>query len=432
MRTFITESLPWRDPVSAAHALTGRESRFVFLHSGQQTEYTGRYSLLALKPLETIEAESFPPLQEKLSSGSATLENAWFGYLGYELLHDIETLPHELKSYITLPGLRFSRFGLVLAFDHQTHTVTLHRLTDIPAPQWEEFPFPAAPMPEVLSLRSPMERERYLNIVRKTQEAITRGDFYQANITRKFTGTFRTAPDVFSLFLRLAEASPAVYSALIRHDDTAIISSSPECFLTVDTQGNVQSRPIKGTAPRFADTAQDEASRAALAVSEKDRAENLMIVDLMRNDLARSCVPGSVKVERLFEISSYRTLHHMASTITGKKHAGVSTLEAVRSCFPPGSMTGAPKISAMRWCLEHEAIRRGVYSGALGWFGGDGSCDLSVVIRTLIVQGDRFEFQTGGAITSGSEPEKEWQETMAKARGIMAALGLDMAQLEQL
>lgn len=432
MRTFIKESLPWRDPVSAAHALAGQEQQFAFLYSGQQTESTGRYSFLALHPLETVSGEHFSILAQKLSSHQSLFDNFWFGYLGYELLHDIEALPVEPSGYITLPGLRFTRFGLVLAFDHHEQIVTAYRLPEIVLPQWDDFPSPSLAISDIQSLTSPMRRQRYLEIVKSTKDAIVRGDFYQANITRKFTGAFRTPPDILSLFKRLAKASPAAYSALIRHDDTAIISSSPECFLTVDAQGHMQSRPIKGTAPRFADEAQDEASRAALAASEKDKAENLMIVDLMRNDLARSCAAGSVKVERLFEVSSYATLHHMASTVTGQKREDVSTLEAVRDCFPPGSMTGAPKISAMRWCLEHEGIRRGVYSGALGWFGGDGSCDLSVVIRTLVIQGDRFEFQTGGAITSGSDPEKEWQETMTKARGIMAALDMDMAQLEQL
>src|SRR5262249_45812905 len=156
-----------------------------------------------------------------------------------------------------------------------------------------------------------------------------------------------------------------------------------------------------------------------LAASEKDRAENLMIVDLMRNDLARSCEPGSVHAGQLFEVSSYATLHHMASTITGQKRQGLSTLDAVRHCFPPGSMTGAPKHRAMQWCLAHEGVQRGVYSGALGWFGGDGSCDLSVVIRTLVVQGNRFEFQAGGGIVADSEPLAEWRELLAKTRGIL-------------
>jgi anthranilate/para-aminobenzoate synthase component I len=212
----------------------------------------------------------------------------------------------------------------------------------------------------------------------------------------------------------------------------SVLSSSPERFLNIDASGHMESRPIKGTAPRLVDPTQDAIIRKQLATSEKDRAENLMIVDLMRNDLARSAEPGSVEVERLFDVSSYATLHHMASTITGQKRADISTVEAVQYCFPPGSMTGAPKVRAMEWCLKHEAIRRGIYSGALGWFGGDGSCDLSVVIRTLIIEGSRFEFQVGGGIVADSSPEDEWRETMTKARGILRALGVDGTVLESL
>jgi len=192
----------------------------------------------------------------------------------------------------------------------------------------------------------------------------------------------------------------------------------------------VETRPIKGTSPRFSTKELDEDSKKYLETSEKERAENLMIVDLMRNDLSRSCVPGSVKVERLFEISSYATLHHMASTVTGHKRDDVATIDLVKQCFPPGSMTGAPKIHAIKWCMEQEHIQRGVYSGALGWFDGDGSCELSVVIRTLVIEGNRFEFQVGGAITADSNAEREWQETMTKARGIMAALGIELRLLE--
>jgi anthranilate/para-aminobenzoate synthase component I len=212
--------------------------------------------------------------------------------------------------------------------------------------------------------------------------------------------------------------------------DASILSSSPERFLTVDATGHMISSPIKGTAPRFTDPALDASSRTRLETSAKDRAENLMIVDLMRNDLSRSSKPGSVRVERLFEVSSYATLHHMASTITGQKRPDILTLDALHHCFPPGSMTGAPKIRAMQWCLEHERIRRGVYSGALGWFGGDGACDFSVVIRTLVTEGRRFEFQVGGGIVADSDPTEEWQETITKAQGICSALGVNIKSLE--
>lgn len=429
---YIKEPLPWVPPVIAVSALAENERCFVFLHSAELREHSGRYSYLALYPQEVVSGKHFSLMVTKLCHHCHALENAWFGYFGYELLHDIETIAEEQKNYITLPDLWFAQFKLILVFDHTEKTIMAYREENTRMPSWPSDFIPTSTLPQVESLTSPMPREEYIHIVKETLEAIRRGDFYQANITRKFTGTFTKAADPLSIFHRLIEASPSVFSAIIRMDNVCVISSSPESFLKIDSNGRMESSPIKGTSPRFSDPKCDEESRGYLANSEKERAENLMIVDLMRNDFSRSCVAGSVQVERLFDIASYSTLHHMASTITGQKRDDVSTLEAVRNCFPPGSMTGAPKIKAMQWCMEHEKIRRSVYSGALGWLGGDGSCDLSVVIRTLVIEGNRFEFQVGGGITSGSDPEKEWQETIIKARGIMAALGIDIKKLENL
>jgi anthranilate/para-aminobenzoate synthase component I len=203
-------------------------------------------------------------------------------------------------------------------------------------------------------------------------------------------------------------------------------------FLSLDTLGNVETRPIKGSAPRFEDKEKDQNSKNELQSSEKNRAENLMIVDLMRNDLSRNCVTGSVSVDSLFDVTTYATVHHMSSTIRGKKKPDIATLDLVKGCFPPGSMTGAPKIKAMELCSELEQQARGVYSGAIGWFSGDGACDFSVVIRTLIMQGRRFEFQVGGAIVSDSDPIEEWRETLTKARGIAKALDIPIEKLAQL
>lgn len=432
MTRFITESLPWIPPLPVFLALARKEKCFAFLYSGQQLDYTGRYSYLALYPQDTVHGNRFSLLAKKLGSGDPAPHNAWFGYLGYELLHDVEEMHAEPGLYIDLPHVWFAKFGLVIVFDHEEETVTAHRASRVKLPKWP----PAAPdmpvSPSVATLMSPMSRKKYLDIVTKTKEAIKKGDFYQANITRKFTGKFSATPDLFALFCRLTEASPSAYSAFIRTPEAAILSSSPERFLKIEKSGYMEARPIKGTSPRFSSKELDEDSKIYLKTSEKEKAENLMIVDLMRNDLSRSCEAGSIKVERLFEVSSYATLHHMASTVIGQKRENVTTLQAVKDCFPPGSMTGAPKVHAIKWCMDHEHIQRGVYSGALGWFGGDGSCDLSVVIRTLIVKDKKFEFQVGGAITADSDAEKEWQETMTKARGIMAALGLNLRALEEI
>jgi anthranilate/para-aminobenzoate synthase component I len=287
--------------------------------------------------------------------------------------------------------------------------------------------------PEMLSeIIEQHTRAEYETIVSRTIEQIRAGNFYQANITRKFYGSFDHTPDSWQIFEALCAASPAPYSAYIRHGSVAVLSSSPECLLTVDSRGTMTTRPIKGSARRGTDETSDAAIRDALKASDKNHAENLMIVDLMRNDLSRVSEPQTVNVVEQSALYSYRTIHHLISTIQSKKLTHVGVYDAVRACFPAGSMTGAPKIAAIAWCEAQEKMERGLYSGAIGWFGGGNTCDLSVVIRTLIIDGECFEFQVGGGIVADSTPTDEWRETMTKARGIIAALGLreeDLARL---
>ena len=421
----------WIDPLVFVAKLAEIEEEFVFLYSGQQIGDYGRYSYLAYSPKKIISGNDFNQLKNVLSTDKAKIDNAWFGYISYEMLHNIEKIPLINKQYISLPNLWFANFETVIVFDHLKQSVSFcgdsYSIPAIIIPREHENYSPI-----ISHLSSNMTRNDYFNIIKETQAAILNGDLYQANITRKFIGKFAKPVSSFDIFIKLTHTSPAIYSAFIAMNGSYIISSSPECFLNIDKNGRIESRPIKGTAPRFADAKQDAESKKQLEKSEKERAENLMIVDLMRNDLAKSSEAGSVKVSKLFEVSSYKTLHHLSSTITAKKRKDVSTLDTVINSFPAGSMTGAPKISAMKLCNKKEKIKRGVYSGTLGWFGGDGSCDLSVVIRTLIIQGNKFEFQVGGGITADSDPEKEWQETITKARGIMTALGVDVKALEQL
>lgn len=430
----LPESLVWVSPLKAAALAADNATHWALLYSGQRLSFTGRFSYLCLHPQETVAYPQFERIAGKFSTNRARFENAWFGYLGYEMLHDTEHFETCASQFIALPVSCFTRYGIILVFDHDTSTLTAYKQPGKTIPDWL-YAQPAErsyTLPAVASLTSPMSRDEYIKAVEDTKAAIASGEFYQANITRKFTGSFASAPDSFELFRRLCEASPAAYSAYVRTGDTAIVSSSPERFLYLQPDGRMETRPIKGTAARLPDAAEDLRQRERLHTSEKDRAENLMIVDLMRNDLARSCETGSIHVQGLFEVTSYATLHHMASTVTGQKRRDVSTMEAVKRSFPPGSMTGAPKIRAIEWCMQREKIKRGVYSGALGWFGGDGSCDLSVVIRTLVLQNERFEFQVGGGIISDSNPESEWQETITKARGIMKALGQDTKILEDI
>lgn len=422
--------LDWHDPLACLAHVAAAGEDYALLYSGMRTDYGGRYSLLAIRPEQTVSGADFAALAPVLSTNLPAFANAWLGYLGYGLKNAVERLSEDDPSAIDLPNLHFSRYASILVFDHEERHITLHGEELIP-----DFgqPSPAlAPLSGITALESDMTRASYLDKVQVILDAIRAGSLYQANLTRKFHGSFAQAPDAAALFLRLAEVSPAPYSALIKWGDTAIVSSSPEQFLRMDADGRVETRPIKGSARRSADPAEDTAIREALATSEKDQAENLMIVDLMRNDLSRSCEIGTVRTESLFDISTYATVHHMASTVTGLRRSDVTPLELVAQCFPPGSMTGAPKIRAMELCSALEPRARGIYSGAIGWFGGDGSVDLSVVIRTLVVQGERFEFQVGGAIVHDSTPEGEWEETLVKARGISLALGIEEEKLRRL
>ena len=422
------QSLPWMEPLALAAGI--RDDHWVLLYSGAQAGYSGRYSYLAWRLAERIEGNDFSPLEHVLSASGGRFSPAWFGYLGYGLKDCLETLTPEAPNWLRLPNLCMMRFHAICEFDHDKKTVRFwsdREDTVLPAPSV----IPSS-VTEVTALRSPMARQAYLEKTAHIIERIRAGDLYQANLTRKFIGEFAKEPEAFGVFARLCKVSPAPYSVFMRLGDTAILSSSPERFLTIDTEGNVTARPIKGTSPRAADAALDKRARDRLAASAKDRAENLMIVDLMRNDLSRTCIPGSVEVRQLYEVTTHATIHHMSSTVVGRKRPECSTLEVVRRCFPPGSMTGAPKIKAMNLCAELERAARGVYSGAIGWFGGDGNCDLSVVIRTLILKDKRFEFQVGGGIVADSTPESELAETAAKARGIALALGVSEKDLEGL
>ncbi len=424
----------WADPLAVGAALKEQDAAWALLYSGMQTSYSGRYSYLALNPIKTIAAEDFTAFSEALSVEKEWYANAWFGYLGYPLRHCLETLPENAPGRLELPALWMTQFAEIWVFDHVDENIVIHCNTE----EYYEYLLDkikndASGIPHgsvlVDTLESNMSKDNYLAHVKELQEAILRGDLYQANLTRKFFGTINNNAHPFDIFSLLCELSPAPYSSFLQLGEAAILSSSPEQFLHITTDGRAETRPIKGSAARIAE---DEVSRAALAASEKDRAENLMIVDLMRNDLSRGCEPGSVIVDSLFDVTSYATIHHMSSTITGQKRGDVTPLELVQHCFPPGSMTGTPKIKAMELCTALEQQERGVYSGAIGWFGGDGRVDLSVVIRTMVIQGDYVEFQVGGAIVADSDPEKEWEETLFKATALAKALGIPQETLRAL
>ncbi|MBB6571811.1 aminodeoxychorismate synthase component I [Kribbella sandramycini] len=263
-----------------------------------------------------------------------------------------------------------------------------------------------------------LDRAAYLAAIGRCMTALEAGETYEVCLTNRVR--LPAVNDPFGFFCWQRATNPAPYAAFLRYGELAVASSSPERFLTVDGAGWAECRPIKGTAPRDADPQADQIAAKALAEDEKTRAENLMIVDLIRNDLGRVSDPGTVQVPQLMQVESYRTLHQLVTTVRGRLRAGVSAVDAVRACFPPGSMTGAPKIRTMELLDELEPSARGVYSGALGYLTLDGRADLSVVIRTAVLTPDETVIGAGGAIVLDSDANAEYDEMVLKAT---AALG---------
>jgi aminodeoxychorismate synthase component I len=265
-----------------------------------------------------------------------------------------------------------------------------------------------------------LDESRHGKASERVLEEIAAGNVYQACLTRRIER--ETSADPWALHRALRRRNPAPFACFFELPEAAIIGSSPERFLRVDADGRVESRPIKGTRPRGADPVSDARERSALLASEKDRAENLMIVDLVRNDLGRVCATGSVCVPELMAVEDYASVFQLVSTVRGRLRPECGALDALHALFPPGSMTGAPKIAAVRLLDRLEPVRRGIYSGAIGYLDARGGADLCVAIRTLVLAGGRAWVHTGGGIVADSDPGGEWQETLVKAQPLLEAL----------
>ena len=273
-----------------------------------------------------------------------------------------------------------------------------------------------------LEIRSSFTHAGYLQAVARVREFILAGDIFQANLSQRFEAPLDEDP--WELYLRLRRRNPAPFAAYADLPECRILSASPERFLRVDVGGRVETRPIKGTRPRGIGPEHDGALGQALTESIKDRAENLMIVDLMRNDLSRVCSPGTVRVPELFALERYATVHHLVSTVVGQLAPGYDALDLLRAAFPGGSITGAPKVRAMEIIAELEPSQRSVYCGSIGYWSVTGAFDTSIAIRTMIAPrgAGRVYFNAGGGIVADSDPEQEYRETLDKARGMIDSL----------
>ncbi len=373
-----------------------------------------------------------PPAQ--LTRG---LVGGYVGYLGYECKADCGSANVHSSD---MPDAALMLANRVIAVDHvrrRTYALAVGPEEDPEADAWVELaaaavvetlanppapvptPEPEDPEPHV-SFQSGRGREQYLADIAASQEELAAGESYEVCLTDQFSTT--ASPDPFVLYRHLRHSNPAPFAAYLKFGDRAVVSSSPERFLSVGRDRRVEARPIKGTISRSEDPVVDADRRAELAEDEKTKAEHLMIVDLLRNDVGRVCDVDSVRVPELMAIEPYATVHQVVSTISGVLEAGRTPVECVHACFPGGSMTGAPKLRTMEIIDNLEREARGVYSGAIGYFGLDGSTDLSIVIRTIVMRPGRTTIGAGGAIVMQSDPEDEFDEILLKAKAPMAAI----------
>jgi para-aminobenzoate synthetase component 1 len=360
------------------------------------------------------------------------------GYFGYGLRHHVEQVPAHAERDIAFPDLILGVYDLVLAGDHATGrrwllasghpeiTEAARRERAAARIGWARGRLRRVQSPDrrpswAIAAKPDMTQARFKAAVRSTIDYIEAGDIYQANITQRFRAGLPAGFDRLALYQALRTRNPATFAAYLDFGETALLSSSPERFLKLSGD-RVETRPIKGTRPRGRMPAEDSALAAELLASAKDRAENLMIVDLLRNDISRVCEIGSVKAPVLFGLESYATVHHLVSVVTGKLAANRNAIDLLRACFPGGSVTGAPKIRAMEIIAELEPTARGPYCGSIGYISADGAMDSNIVIRSYCIQGNDLTFQVGGGIVADSDPQAEYEESLAKAKALIEVL----------
>jgi para-aminobenzoate synthetase component 1 len=424
----------------------------VFLDSGRHYPGQSRYDILSAQPyvrlvtrgalteiysdgVELSREDPFLLLKRALAvdpacGGALPFCGGAIGYFGYDLARRLERLPALAEDAERIPEMAVGLYDWAVVVDHRERKSWLvgqgrDPETDLkwkslverfssPPPEKARTPF------HILSpVASNLTHDAYGRAFRRIRGYIHDGDCYQVNLAQRFSAA--ASGDPWLAYQRLRIINPAPFSAYFSTPYAQILSASPERFLKVEG-GRVETRPIKGTRPRAGHARLDAELIEALRASEKDKAENLMIVDLLRNDLSKNCAPGTVKVPKLFEVESFATVHHLVSTVTGELRPDRDALDLLRGCFPGGSITGAPKLRAMQIVEELEPHRRGVYCGAIGYVGFDGGMDVNIAIRTLVCSQGVIRFWAGGGIVADSRLEDEYQETFDKAAAMLKLL----------
>lgn len=453
---FSLRELPYTpDAVLKAFAPFSSTPWAMLLHSGFALHAHNRFDIMTAGPLATLTTrgsetlighadgtttrsagDPLQLLQEQLDTllpalpapGDLPFYGGAVGLWGYDLGRRFERLPARSESDIVTPDMAVGIYDWALIADHHAQKLFLLCHGDSNARlRWlENTPAFAA---DAFRLTGPwqanMTQAQYRERFERIQHYIRAGDCYQINLTQRFSAPYEG--DEWQAFMHLSQANRAPFSAFLRFPDAAILSLSPERFLEL-RQGEVATRPIKGTLPRCADPDEDAAQAARLAASEKDRAENLMIVDLMRNDIGRVAAPGSVRVPELFTVEPFPAVHHLVSTVTARLKEDLHATDLLRACFPGGSITGAPKIRAMAIIEELEPQRRNAYCGSIGYISRCGNMDTSITIRTLIAEQNRLYCWAGGGIVADSHSDAEYQESFDKLAKILPILSEPKAQ----
>ena len=416
----------------------------VLLDSGRPTADRGRYDLMSAWPQAELTLqpdESGRDFLQRLRNslqqlGNAALPDAYelpfagglIGYLSYDFGRQLEQLPAHALDDLHLPDARLGLYAWALVTDHQAATSQLVFHPSLEAAQRDSliqlFSQPAPQLNGPFSLKQPMQPDisasQYEQALRKIHDYIQAGDCYQVNYTQRFSA--QCEGDAWTAYCALRQACPTPFSGFMSlADDNAILSLSPERFVRV-SHHQVETRPIKGTRPRGKNSAEDAANAAELLASAKDRAENLMIVDLLRNDLGRTCRTGSVRVPQLFTLESYPNVHHLVSSVVGELADGKDALDLIGDSFPGGSITGAPKIRAMQIIDELEPTRRSLYCGSLLYLDVRGEMDSSIAIRSLLVKDGRVSCWGGGGIVADSDWQDEYQESITKVKVLLDTL----------
>jgi para-aminobenzoate synthetase component 1 len=415
----------WRDPASVFAAIAAPAEHSFWLDAGPDatTGWSWVGTGVVEEHPERVRAVSLTQLPDGEAGEAGRFRGGWIGWLGYEDAAERAGAPVS-EGNAEVPTERWLRVERFAAFDHAQRRVwAIAGATDaddfaarVAAAAGELV----APDPRPLEAAARHTPAAYAALIERCRDAIREGDAYQLCLTTRFTISGEVDP--VAAFARLRSRTPAHHGGFLRSGGFALASASPERFLEVH-DGVVRTRPIKGTRPRGADPQSDAALAAELRESEKERAENVMIVDLMRNDLSRVCEPGSVGVDGLLEVESYPAVHQLVSTVSGTLTPGTTVGDLLDATFPAGSMTGAPKLSAMTILHDLERGPRGVFAGCFGWVGEDGALDLAMVIRSIVVHPGGAYVGAGGGITWRSDAEAEVAEVGIKARGPLAAIG---------